>query len=1047
MLILKKLRSPFSSFFLLSIGLPLLFFSCIEKKMTLQEAKKVSVSMKQHSFVPPPRTVEDVIKLLNQPGSFNDRITARMTKKANAEPPKTDNPKKLAEFYRDRGVSAREIGRSNQELKDARLALFYARKAKDMIPKGFSYLLTNAGVAEVRLGNFKKGQEYFKEGITVYPDVSLYHLLASSLFMSGDFKEGIKTVNEGLAFCKKFEQNNRLKIDARGRSARYFANKNRLKGLFYEYSGKYKQAEPYWRDFIRYMEFSKDKKPAIYILSRYHLTNNLKLQGRFLEAEAQIRETLKLSIGLSGKYSNITATVLRQLGEILLLQGRLEDAKQIFKASIVSMKKAGVSDDSIAGVDAKLKLGEVFFTQNKIPMALKQFLSIKKNLKQNSYFYHQNITQNHNVILCFILSGYLDQAMESILYFSKKIQPYIGGNDYRTAEITGFRGMIYAERKNIQRALKDFSKATAVLFKEKGDEDDFIKIFRRQLIVESYMDLLFRIKKHGREEEFSLDASKKIFTLCEQLNNSVVQGALGASGARALAVDTELADLVRKEQDASKQIAAMKRALINSISAGSGQTGKNTLSDLNTSLNSLMKARQAILEEIEFRFPKYSDFINPHPKGFDHIRSALTPDEAMIVMYPVSDKIYLWSVSKTGETAFSAALILKAELTHLVQMLRKSLAPNPKVFDDIPKFKLNTAYALYAELFKPLEHVWEKAEDLLIVAPGPLGQIPFGVFPTVSTPIGNEKKLLYDNYRNVPWLIKQVSITRLPSVNSFLTLRQLPEPASDRLPFVGFGDPIFNSGQITDADKNPFRKRMAMRGGVLQVRGLRKVEKKNIHLTAKNTMTLGKLSRLPDTAEEILSIAGVMGTDKLSSVFLGKQASETNVKNINLSNAKVIAFASHGLVPGDLDGLTQPAIALTAPEVIGDFNEDGLLKMGEILKLKLNADWVVLSACNTGAAGGAGAEAVSGLGRSFFYAGTRALLVTMWAVESTSAKELTTGLFRYQNENPNLSRAKALQKSIVQLIDKKTLIYKGREVAAYAHPFFWAPFIVVGDGG
>jgi CHAT domain-containing protein len=133
--------------------------------------------------------------------------------------------------------------------------------------------------------------------------------------------------------------------------------------------------------------------------------------------------------------------------------------------------------------------------------------------------------------------------------------------------------------------------------------------------------------------------------------------------------------------------------------------------------------------------------------------------------------------------------------------------------------------------------------------------------------------------------------------------------------------------------------------------------------------------------------------------------------------------------------------------VTGD-NEDGLLTLGEILKLRLNADWVVLSACNTGAADGAGAESVSGLGRAFFYAGSRALLVSMWPVETTSAKKITTGLFGFQKEDNGLSRANALKKSILDMIDKQVLKDEssGKIVASYAHPFFWAPFIVVGDG-
>ena len=121
--------------------------------------------------------------------------------------------------------------------------------------------------------------------------------------------------------------------------------------------------------------------------------------------------------------------------------------------------------------------------------------------------------------------------------------------------------------------------------------------------------------------------------------------------------------------------------------------------------------------------------------------------------------------------------------------------------------------------------------------------------------------------------------------------------------------------------------------------------------------------------------------------------------------------------------------------------------MGEILTLKLAADWVVLSACNTASADGAGAEAVSGLGRAFFYAGARALLVSNWPVETTSAKALTTKVFRRQALNNGESKSQPLRKSMMDLIDDAGLIdNQGRIVFSYAHPIFWASFTLIGDG-
>jgi CHAT domain-containing protein len=109
----------------------------------------------------------------------------------------------------------------------------------------------------------------------------------------------------------------------------------------------------------------------------------------------------------------------------------------------------------------------------------------------------------------------------------------------------------------------------------------------------------------------------------------------------------------------------------------------------------------------------------------------------------------------------------------------------------------------------------------------------------------------------------------------------------------------------------------------------------------------------------------------------------------------------------------------------------------------------VRSACNTAAGNGAGAEAVSGLGRAFFYAGARALLVSNWPVETNAARTLTTDLFRRQAENPRLGRAEALREAELALLDGTGAVdpTSQQPLFSYAHPIFWAPFTLVGDGG
>jgi CHAT domain-containing protein len=200
------------------------------------------------------------------------------------------------------------------------------------------------------------------------------------------------------------------------------------------------------------------------------------------------------------------------------------------------------------------------------------------------------------------------------------------------------------------------------------------------------------------------------------------------------------------------------------------------------------------------------------------------------------------------------------------------------------------------------------------------------------------------------------------------------------------------------------------------------------------------LPQLPDTANEVRAIAEVLKADE-NDLKVGVFASETMVKQAKLDNYRIVYFATHGLVAGEVAKFAkmraEPALALTIPDEPTDL-DDGLLTASEVAQLKLNADWVVLSACNTAAEEKPGAEALSGLARAFFYAGARSLVVSHWEVDSDATVRLMTGTFQASARNPKLSHAEALQQSILAMIDNA-------QSDEDAHPRSWAPFVVVGE--
>jgi CHAT domain-containing protein/Flp pilus assembly protein TadD len=1005
---------------------------CVEQKMSVKEARKVAVSMSGKTFTPPPRRIDDILSILDQTvasGRDNlseDRIRAKATEPAGA------SDQEMAAFYQRRGKARAETGQTFLALEDFRKAYDLKKRFGIWDPE----LEMQLGPAEMQAGNLKRAMAIFQNNIRHdRPRGGAFSHLVKIYARIGDFDAARKVRSQGRAIISKWKRAPHWKD----------VNLGKMDFWYLTYQGQHAEAEPHIRRAIRgwnHLTQELSMGPAIGYL---FLSGNLVNQGRLMEAEAAARRAVREALAV-GRHSSAAGYALSGLGDALMAQGRLAEAERIYEAAVNILVRLGFPDDALTMGFMKILLGETLAARKEFPAALAVFNQTRDGLVANRFLYDRFFERRPAVVFTHLMAGKVDAAMDMIQRHYPVILRGMGKKSFPAAEWLAFRGMAHAKKKDLDAALTDFATSMPVLIEKQKTVKNHADRLRLRSLVEAYMDVLHQVRGSEIASRRGIDPAVEAFRMAETLNHGSVQKALGASGARAAVSDPDLADLVRQQQDTAARIKSLQETLAEILASPPDLQDPAAKEGIRDTITQLEKAKNALKEEIQNRFPKYADFVDPKPPDFPTLQRLLRTGEALVACTTTETRTYAWAVPQTGRVFFSAADIGRKEMARKVRRLRRALDPGPGTFGDMPEFDLAEAHEIYRQVLAPVAAGWAGARDLVVVASGPLGQIPLALLPTAPVEPNHSETLLFENYQAVPWLIRNFSITRALSATAFALQRQVPSGRPDRRAFAGFGDPIYNPGQLSESKGSAMA--LASRGGRLHVRGVRVTETGSLDNHAILSSQIERLNRLPDTADEIESIAQAIGAEPAKDVYLGQRASEDAVKSMNLSDRRVIAFASHALIPGDLDGLDQPALALSAPSVTG-LSDDGLLTMGEVMHLNLNADWVVLSACNTGAAEGAGGEAVSGLGRAFFYAGTRALLVSMWPVETTSAKKLTTRLFEVQTQSPGISRARAFRQSVLDLMDGPGIFDQttGKTVASYAHPLFWAPFIIVGEAG
>ncbi len=755
------------------------------------------------------------------------------------------------------------------------------------------------------------------------------------------------------------------------------------------------------------------------------------IQGKLNEAELTVRHAISLARARAGERSDTLMRSRTQLGRVLVERGRYAEAEQEARAALRTAEERGYGGESIGVYTAREVLGASLVMQQRWEEAVQVYAArVEAVAAADSELRLRARLGSPSWAIALIRTGRLQEAIGLLQSMIAGITKREGDSSFSVAMSRGLLAVALLRDGRRDEALRQFGLAVPVLVgrayqDQKDNRDGPARIARLVFVLEGYLRAL----------EAEPGAGAEMFRIADFARGGQVQRALALGAARAAVRSPALAALIEKREALENRIVTLSGTLSDLLNAPEDKRLGGVIDQMRRDLDGARAQAAELGARIEREHPDFAALIAPRAVTLDEARAALRPGEALLSIYLAEDRAYVWAFGAAG-SAMSVRHISAAQFAAWVGALRKALDVGAVPLERFPAFDTATAHRLYRELLEPVRQAWAGARTLVVIPHRALGQLPFSVLATeAATPA--QAELPFAGYRSVPWLVKDVALVQLPAAASLVTLAKLPAPSQGRRPFIGFGDPVFAARQASPG---------ATRGG-LALRNLAILRGGDaLPAEARVAASFAKLPALPDTREEIREIAALLRADPDKEVFTGLEANEQRVKSLDLSRHRVIAFATHGLVPGDLEGLAQPALALSNPELAGVAG-DGVLQMDEILGLKLDADWVVLSACNTGAAGSAGEEAVSGLGRSFFYAGARALLVSNWPVETVSARLLTTEIFRLQAADAKLSRAAALRQAMLHVMQNETgKDRQGRPLFSYAHPIFWAPFSLVGDG-
>jgi CHAT domain-containing protein/Tfp pilus assembly protein PilF len=777
--------------------------------------------------------------------------------------------------------------------------------------------------------------------------------------------------------------------------------------------GRDDQAEPLYKRAIALME----KGMGLDSVEIAPVLNNLaaldQRQSRFAEAEPLFKRALAIrEKALSREHPDVGQS-LNNLGTLYVKQQRYADAEPLLQRALAIYQKIG-GPEHPAVATLLNNLGQLYRDLNRDADAeapIKRSLAIREKVLGPD---HPDVARSLNNLAGLYEHQQRYADAEPLYRRALAIRERALGPDHPdvATSTSNLAYFLYASGRN----------ADALPLAEKTLRND-----RAQLRV--VLPVLFAARQQSLlPDDKALDEA---LTAIQRGTQSSAASAVNKLAVRLAAGSDRLAELVRRDQDLAAESEALDKAIIAAVAKPSPQRDVAAEQRSRARIAAIVGERAGLQKTLAIEFPDYASLSNPLPLAVKDIQPLLSADEAMVLYAVVDQRSYVIAITREGVDLKEISLGTDA-LTQKVTAFRRGLDVG-KARDASGKsglFDLALANELYVALLSPVEALTRDKRNLLVVPSAALTALPFHLLVTEKPQAAVPDTL--EGYRSAAWLLRRQAVSVLPSVVSLKWLRGFARKDEGVKPMTGFGDPVFNPALEGPAERRAANGQVAARSVVTSAysefwRGA----------GVDRARLAQSLPQLPDTADELNAVAKDVGA-AAADIHLGRDASEATLKRAALPQYRIIYFATHGLVAGDIKGLGEPSLALSIPEQPTEL-DDGLLTASEVAQLKLNADWVVLSACNTIAGDKPGAEALSGLARAFFYAGARALLVSHWAVDSEAATRLTTSTFDLLKNEPGLGRAEALRRAMLTYVDDASS-------PRNAYPAMWGPFALIGEG-